>query len=162
MDRIDEIARAYRAPLLRFCSGYLGDPNEAEDAVQETLQKLADAPAAPRSPRVWLYTVARNHCLNRLRARGRRPDRARLATEFDRAAADGGHLTRLVGEEDARTVARVMEELPELEREALRLRYLEDLSREEIAEVLAIPQKDVKARLFTGLQRLRERVATSP
>lgn len=155
----DDLVRLHRDAMLRFCAGYLGTREEAEDAVQELFFKVLKAYQAPDDLRVWLYTIARNHCLNVIRARGRRKDGQRLATEFDLAASVSGHLTKLVGDEERAEIARAMDELPEIEREALRLRYVEDLSREAVAQVLGIGVAEVKSRLFSGLQRLRARLA---
>ena len=70
-----------------------------------------------------------------------------------------GHLTRLARVEQHSRLAELVGQLPETQREVLRLRYVEDLSRAEIAEVLEIPGSVVKSRLFEGLKRLRARAS---
>jgi RNA polymerase sigma-70 factor, ECF subfamily len=149
----------YRDAMIRFCRGHLGAMDDAEDAAQEVFCKVIQARQVPDDFRVWLYRVARNHCLNLLRARGRRRDRARLPSGSDLAAAGTGTLTRLVEEEDEAVMARSLEALPEPQREALRLRYAEGLSREEIGRVLDVPASVVKSRLYEGLKRLRDGAA---
>ena len=52
-----------------------------------------------------------------------------------------------------------MNTLSEAQREAIRLRYVEDLSRAEIAEVLDLPESVVKSRLFESLKKLREQAS---
>ena len=153
-----ELQRLYRDVLLRFCWGYLGRMEEAEDAVQDIACKVLashEIPAADQF-RPWLYKVARNHCLNLLRERATRKDRQALPSASQMADALTGHLTKLVREELRSRLADLVQTLADSQREVLRLRYVEDLSRAEIAQVLDIPESVVKSRLFEGLQKLRE------
>jgi RNA polymerase sigma-70 factor (ECF subfamily) len=71
-----------------------------------------------------------------------------------------GHLTHLVKNEQASQLAALVQSLPEDQQEVLRLRYVEDLSRAEIADVLEISESIVKSRLFEGLKKLRDASAT--
>jgi RNA polymerase sigma factor (sigma-70 family) len=145
----------YRQRMLRFCLGYLGEAAEAEDAVQEIFCKLLDPRVSPESFRPWLYKVARNHCLNRLRDRGRRK-RSPARGDVSPPDEPTGNLTRLIRQELRSRIAHLVAALPTLDRELLRLRYTEELSRTEMAQVLDLPEADIKARLFQALQNLRE------
>jgi RNA polymerase sigma-70 factor (ECF subfamily) len=149
----------YRDALVRFCWGYLGRIDEAEDAVQDICYKTLTTKAVPDAFRSWLYRTARNHCLNLLRHRARCRDGVELPSASHVGELLTGHLTRLVRKEQQSRVGELVRSLPEAQREVLRLRYVEDLSRAEIAEVLEIPESLVKSRLFEGLKRLREQVA---
>ncbi len=146
----------YRDALVRFCWGYLGRMEEAEDAVQDICCKVLSANNVPDCLRPWLYRTARNHCLNLLRRRARRRDGGALPAASQLHDVLTGHLTRLVKSEQRSCVSELVGSLPETQREVLRLRYVEDLSRAEVAEVLQIPESLVKSRLFEGLKRLRE------
>lgn len=150
------LCELYREAMLRFCSGYLGNAADAEDAVQEVFCKVLTAAQVGPSFRPWLYKVARNHCLNIRRGRARRREAARAPSGLDAAASLTGNLTKLVHGEQRSRLAHLVAALPEAQREALRLRYVEDLSRGEIAEVLDEPESVVKSRLFEGLQKLRQ------
>jgi RNA polymerase sigma-70 factor (ECF subfamily) len=154
-DAAATLHRLYRDALLRFCWGYLGGVDEAEDATQEISYKVVSAANVPDAFRPWLYRIARNHCLNRLRDRGRNPVNHHLPAPSQLDAALTGQLTRLARDEAKSRVAAMVLELDESYREVLRLRYVEDLPRGEIAEVLDIPESVVKSRLFEGLQKLR-------
>ena len=149
----------YRDALVRFCWGYLHSLEEAEDAFQDICVKVLEMPEIPDHFRGWLYKVARNHCLNLLRRRAGHEDGRPLPSASKMYAALTGNLTRLVRDEVQAGVAELFERLDETYREVLRLRYVEDLSRGEIAEVLEIPESVVKSRLFEGLKTLREGAA---
>lgn len=151
--------RLYRDALLRFCWGYLGTMEEAEDAVQEISCKVVGASQIPDSFRPWLYRVARNHCLNVLRAKARRKDGQALPAASQVQEVLTGHLTRLANDEVRQQLVELVQSLPETHREVLRLRYVEGLPRSEVAEVLEIPESTVKSRIFEGLQRLRKEAA---
>lgn len=72
----------YRRELQLHCYRILGSVQDAEDVLQETLLAAwrgLDAFEERTSVRAWLYKIATNRCLNALRDRGRRPERAPLA-----------------------------------------------------------------------------------
>lgn len=146
----------FREPLLRFCWGYLGRMEEAEDAVQEIFCKIIRVGEVPDFFRAWLYKIARNHCLNALRERSSRKDNRGLPGASQLYEALTGNLTRMARDEAQAKVLELVQTLPEAHREVLRLRYVEDLTRAEIAEVLDVPEPVVKSRLFEGLRKLRE------
>ena len=149
----------YRQALVRFCWGYLGRIEEAEDAAQDICYKVLCAESIPDGFRPWVYKAARNHCLNLLRGRARRKDAEELPVASQIYEVLTGNLTRLVRHEQQSRLVDLVRSLPEGQREVLRLRYVEDLSRSEIAEVLEIPESVVKSRLFEGLKLLREQVS---
>ena len=67
-----------------------------------------------------------------------------------------GHLTRLINDERKAQLGDALRQLTDDQHEALRLRYVEELSRAEIAAVLDISEALVKSRLFEGMKRLRD------
>ncbi len=146
----------YRDALVRFCWGYLGQMDEAEDAVQELTYKVLALPDVPDHFRPWLYKTARNQCINLLRERALRLTGHVLPAPSAVPDTLTGHLTRLVKQEMQSRLAELVGQLSEAQREVLRLRYVENLTRAETAEVLELPESVVKSRLFEGLKRLRE------
>ena len=151
-----ELHRLYREALVRFCWGYLGRVEEAEDAVQDISCKVLSAADIPDAFRPWLYKITRNHCLNLIRERAHRKDGQALPGVSQVYEVLTGQLTQLVKNEARSNLAEMVQALDESYREVLRLRYVEDLSRTEIAHVLDIPESVVKSRIFEGLQKLRE------
>ncbi|MCK4340239.1 MAG: RNA polymerase sigma factor [Phycisphaerae bacterium] len=146
----------YRRAMVRFCRGYLGNAEEAEDAVQEVFFRVLRAEKVPDNFRAWLYKIARNYCISVLRARARRHDRQDLPPASRISAGQTGNLTRVIKQELRAQLVHLVNALPQIQREVLILRYGEELSRAEIAYVLDIPESLVKSRLFEGLKKLRE------
>ena len=148
--------RLYRPRLTRFSLGYLGRWEEAEDVVQDVFCKVLENPTVPERFRPWVYEICRNKCLDRLRAQNRRLDDQTLPESSMINGQLTGQLTRLVKTEKRELLVKRLGTLPNEQREVLLLRYTEGLSRAEIAEVLDIPEKLVKHRIYNGLERLRK------
>ena len=150
----------YREALVRFCWGYLGRMDEAEDAVQDICYNVLRAECVPDAFRSWLYKTARNHCINLLRRREKRRDGANLPPGSQVFESLTGQLTKLVRSEQRSHLDELVRSLSHAQQEVLRLRYTEGLSRGEIAEVLDISETVVKSRVFEGLKRLRDLAST--
>src|SRR5215207_1792294 len=130
------IYERYHQELYRYCRAILGDPEDAQDALQGTMASaLRSLPGETRSIalRPWLYRVARNEALTLLRRRHpmAEADEALLPPQpaADVAAEARERLRQLVADLSA---------LPERQRSALVMRELSGLSYEQIAEALEI------------------------
>src|SRR5437879_1605724 len=131
----------------------LRDRQRAEDAVQETFAAVWRSASSYRPERgpaaPWLYAVARNAIVDRMRARGEP-----AAEAPDPAAAAPGPADRAESSYVSWRVHRALEELPEKEREVLELAYWSGMSQSEVAEYLHIPLGTVKTRTRSALSRL--------
>jgi RNA polymerase sigma-70 factor, ECF subfamily len=150
----------YRAPLLRFCEGYIHSREGAEDVVQEVFVRVLTSDTVPDFFRAWLYQIARNRCLDLLRSSRRRPEPEELPTESHLPVEMTGNLTRLVGKEQQEHLLNALNAIPIHQQEVLRLRYAEDLSRAEIARILDLTEPVVKSRIFEGLEALRRQASS--
>lgn len=149
------LEQLYRRPLLRFCRGYVG--TEAEDAVQEVFARVLGAEVVPQNFRPWIYSIARNLCLN-LRRNQQIRQCGPLASDLDLVRSVTGPLSGLIRQERFAEVHQWVQDLPQELRETLRLRYTEGLSRGEVAEVLETSTERVKMQLFKGMELLRRKV----
>ncbi|SDE20597.1 RNA polymerase sigma factor [Kordiimonas lacus] len=150
----DQLFRANDAPLRRFAYRLCGDQHIAVDAVQEswvtlsrTLRKLQD----PRGFRLWAYKTTRWRTMDLLRRRPMKQEtldgeEATLAVETEEPLATSDQLSRHLAA------------LPQKEKVALTLFYLEELSVMEIAAVEDVPVGTVKSRLSRARDRLRRRM----
>jgi RNA polymerase sigma-70 factor (ECF subfamily) len=131
----------------------LRDRQRAEDAVQETFAAVWRSAASYRPERgpagPWLYAVARNAIVDRMRAR------AEPAAEVpDLASGEPGPADRAESSYVSWRVHRALEELPNNEREVVELAYWSGMSQSEVAEYLHIPLGTVKTRTRSALSRL--------
>ena len=132
----------------------LRDRGHAEDAVQEVFTAVWRSAASYRPERGpaggWLYTVARNAIVDRLRRRGPATD-----SELpELASLEGGPEQRAEDSYTAWQVHRALEELQPKEREVIELAYWSEMSQSEVAEFLGLPLGTVKTRTRSGLARL--------
>ena len=133
----------------------LRDRQRAEDAVQETFAAIWRSAASYRPERgpaaPWLYAVARNAIVDRMRAR------VEPASEVpEMVSAEPGPADRAEASFVSWRVHRALEELPEKEREVLELAYWSEMSQSEVASYLNIPLGTVKTRTRSALARLAD------
>jgi len=133
----------------------LRDRQRAEDAVQETFTAVWRSAASykpdrgPAAP--WLYAVARNAIVDRMRARTEP-----AADPPEVASSEPGPPERAEASYVSWRVHRALEELPPKEREVVELAYWSGLSQSEVAEYLHIPLGTVKTRTRSALARLAD------
>ncbi|MEZ6015417.1 MAG: RNA polymerase sigma factor [Planctomycetota bacterium] len=145
-----------RALARRLARDLAGADDAVQDTLAESLAASSARPAArPGALRGFLATVLTRRLANERRGHTRRLRRERRAARPE--AHEGGAATLERLEETHRLVAHV-EALPPLLREALVLRYLEDLPPRAIAARLGVPVATVKARLERALVELRRRL----
>ena len=139
---------------------WLRNPDDSRDACQEAAARALAAgksydPARPFYP--WFYRILKNLCLDQLRRRPRDPLAIRSAVEADaRPAASEDGEGQLLRRERSRALTRAVEALPEEQREIIELRHFQDLSYEEMAEILDCPVGTVMSRLYRARRRLRK------
>lgn len=161
-DAFAELVRRHAPRVRALCAVTLGGPGEAEDAAQEAFLKAHRALArysGAASFGTWLHRIAVNHCLDVLRAAGRR-----RADSLDALLeADASALGRALAEpssaqalEDRDTVERLLGRLNPEQRLALTLREAEGMSYEEIAAAMSCSLDSVKARIRRARAELLE------
>ena len=158
-----ELLRAEEAPLRRVIRRYVHDDASVDDLFQEISIKVLRRLHTVRNPatvRGWLFQLARNACLDHLRAADRRPAGHPLALELTRAEGELGRdpSDRLLSSERIASIHQAMNELPESQRVVLRLRVQEQLDHMQIADRLGISRQAVEVRLCRGRANLKERL----
>jgi RNA polymerase sigma-70 factor, ECF subfamily len=150
----DELIRQWEGRLLFYVRRLVATEEDAWDVLQHTWIKVFKGIKALDDPQrlpTWLYQIARrtaaSHWRDQYRAWARTEDNADLAEAA--AAEEAWHF------EDAEQVHRALGRISLAHREVLTLHFLEDLSLEQMAEVLAVPLGTVKSRLCYAKRALR-------
>jgi RNA polymerase sigma-70 factor (sigma-E family) len=161
MDDFDEFVAGNLEQLLRTAYLITWDAGEAEDLVQECLLKVARRWRRVRGmaqPRAFARRILVNLALDDARGRARRRG------ELDGAPAvgDGPARDLLVGLETRAELIDALARLTPRQRAVLVLRYFNDLTEAQTAEVLGCSPGTVKSNASRGLARLREALAPIP
>lgn len=153
--------------LFQVCYRMLGDAEEARDATQDVFLK-AFRKAGSYKPHgqvfTWLYRIAVNHCLNRLRRRrlvgflsfGELGPDEDDAVDFDPVDEAANPLADAEARERWRRLQKTVAKLPASQRAVFVLAKLEGLSYREIAHHLGITESAVESRLVRAMRRLVE------
>ena len=156
------LVESHQERLLRLCERLLGDAEEARDAAQDVFLK-AYRKAGDVRPRgqvyTWLYRIAVNHCLNKLRRRRlvrflRWEDPAEDAPAFDPPDGAADPAVELEARRRWQATRRALSGLPQNQRSVLVLVRFEGLSYRQVAEVLGITEGAVESRLFRAMRRI--------
>jgi RNA polymerase sigma-70 factor (ECF subfamily) len=154
----DELIRRWEEPLWRYARRVTGRDDAADDVAQDVWVRILRGLGRLRDGarlRAWLFGIARRTLMDRFRMKYAAPPPSDVDVNV-LAAVDAG------AEELEADLAAVQEELsrlPVTERDVLSLFYLEELSLQEVAEVLGVPVGTVKSRLFRARQLLRREMA---
>jgi RNA polymerase sigma-70 factor (ECF subfamily) len=166
----EELVEKYKQPVFNMIYRTLPDAAEAEDLAQNVFIQVYKAAARYRVEAkfsTWLFTIARNLCLNELRRRSRHPADSLDATatgEEDgpaRQFEDARNVAppdRLVQDELVAKVAEALKELPENQRTAVLLYQEQEKSYEEIAEILDCSLSATKSLIHRARETLKQRL----
>lgn len=147
-------------PIVSFSARMLGDRAEAEDVAQEVFVKAWRAAEGWQSGRArfstWLYRVAHNACIDRLR---RRP--ASLPEGFDAPDDREGAADGLERRQKERAVRAAIQGLPERQRAAMALCYYQGLSNRDAADILEISVEALESLLSRARRSLRGKLEGS-
>jgi RNA polymerase sigma-70 factor, ECF subfamily len=156
---LQTVYRLTSAKLFGVCLRILGEPGEAEDALQEVFvtvwRKAGDFDPGRASPMTWLIAIARNRAIDRLRAtkRSRRMDPIDAAAGVADAAALAGDALEKA-QEQAR-LHHCLEDLDSHERTALRGAFFDGNTYEELAERMSVPLGTMKSWIRRAMIKLK-------
>jgi RNA polymerase sigma-70 factor (ECF subfamily) len=165
-----ELVEKYKQPIMNLAYRTVRDMTEAEDLAQTVFVQVYKSASRYKSTAkfsTWLFTIARNLCLNEIRRRSRHPAESLDATHPDQ---DDQPLQQyedkktfsppesLLQGELAQQIDEALADLPENQRSAILLCRQEDLSYEEIAEALGCSVSATKSLIHRGRETLKERL----
>src|ERR1700736_176326 len=163
---LQELVGRYQYRLVRYLIYLLGRRDEVDDLVQETWLRVLERGSSydGRSRfEPWLFTIARNLAIDHMR-KGRifsldSNDDGEQDTAVQTPASNApSPFTLAARTEDAERLAGSLETLEPIYREALVLRFQEELSLQEISGVVGAPVATVASRIYRGLRTLRSQL----
>jgi RNA polymerase sigma-70 factor, ECF subfamily len=164
------LVEQYKQPVMNFIFRSLRDETEAEDLAQNVfLQVYKSRDRYERTAKfsTWLFTIARNLCLNEIRRRSRHPAESLEETHTEHEDQPQRQYedkkVRLPTEdllhgELARKIEEALAALPENQRTAILLCRQDELSYEEIAEILGCSLSATKSLIHRGRETLKEKL----
>lgn len=166
----ETLVEKYKQPVINLVARTISDPTEAEDLAQNVFvqaYKSAGRYAASAKFSTWLFTIARNLCLNELRRRARHPadpldspmggDEDAPARQIPDARVEGPS-ERLLQTELATKIEEALADLPESQRTALLLFREQDMAYEDIAEVMGTSLSATKSLIHRARETLKLRL----
>jgi RNA polymerase sigma-70 factor (ECF subfamily) len=165
-----ELVDKYKQPVMNVAYRMLRDATEAEDLAQNVfvqVHKSAHRYQVSSKFSTWLFTIARNLCLNEIRRRSRHPASSLDAPhpdqddqplhQFEDLKTSSPPDSLLQGEL-AEKIGVVLAELPDNQRLAILLCRQEELSYEEIAKVLGCSVSATKSLIHRGRETLKQKL----
>jgi len=159
-EEFEEIIRRFQVPLLQYARRITGDREQARDVVQETFVKFQRNGALRREDEMatWLFTVCRNAALNICRK-----ERRMLYLDAEviesRESDQPMPFDQLEQKEATGFLLRIVGTLPLRQQEVIQLKFQNDLSYQQIAEIMRTTANNVGVLLHTALKTLRQRYA---
>lgn len=167
-DAFGEIVEIYKNSVYQLAFRMLGNQHEAEDIAQEAfIRAYVNIKSFNQDLKfsTWLFRIATNLCIDRIRKK--KPDYYLDAevsgteglTMYSQVSSDTPlPETELESLELHETVQKEILKLPEKYRSAIVLKYIEELSLNEISEILELPIGTVKTRIHRGREALRQQL----
>jgi RNA polymerase sigma-70 factor (ECF subfamily) len=162
----NQLVLRWEKPIYNLALRMLHDPDEAEDTTQEVfLAAFRNIRRFRKDARfsTWLYRIAVNHCLSRLR---RRPQGVHVSLDAERSGervlnllpSRESHEGEILSEERQSHVRLALQFLQPEHKAVVELKFFHDLTFEEIAAVVEAPVSTIKSRLYAGLEVMRYRL----
>jgi RNA polymerase sigma-70 factor (ECF subfamily) len=167
-DAFVQLVDLYKDKIFHLGFRMLGNSHEAEDIVQETfLRVYTNLHRYDDSHKfsTWIYRIGTNICIDRLRKR--KGTYSLDAETHDGEGVEGYALlasqentpeNQLLVSEAQKHIREVIDKLPEKYKSVIVLRYMHDLSLQEISDVLQMPVTTIKTRVHRGREYLRQKM----
>jgi RNA polymerase sigma-70 factor (ECF subfamily) len=154
----DRLVLKYQKPVYFLALKMVGNPPDAEDIVQDTFVRAYRSldrfdPKRPFQP--WLYRIALNLALTTIERRKRHQTVA-YDDALEVADANAPNPTELKADDIGKLAVKAAQALPEDQRAVLLLRIQQNLSYDQIAQILDIPPGTVMSRLNRARTKLRK------
>lgn len=152
-DAIGEIYDLTKSGVYGFILSILKNPSDAEDVLQDTYIKIcssADMYTSQGKPMAWIFTIARNLCLMKLRRQTRQVDIADF--EWEKIEDGNGEF----GTEDRMVLEAAMTTITNEESQIVMMHAVSGMKHREIADVLDMPLATVLSKYNRALKKLQK------
>jgi RNA polymerase sigma-70 factor (ECF subfamily) len=156
-EAFSNLLEQYQVPVYNLCYRMLGDPDEAEDAAQESFLRAYKGLRRYDRQRpfsTWLLSIAAHYCIDLMRRRRYTVLSYDELPQLDPPDLNPGPETALILSESQQRVQSLLAALGPQDRAAVVMRYWYDLSYEEIGEALSMTVSAVKSRLHRARREL--------
>jgi RNA polymerase sigma-70 factor, ECF subfamily len=168
MLEFEQIYLQHKDLVYNLCLNYLQNRHDAEEAAQDIFVKIHQKLStfeSKSSLKTWIYRVTVNHCLDILRAKKRQNQFAYI-TSFFLGKSEApleipqfDHPGVLLEDKEAmESLFKKVNQLPENQRTAIILKYLDDLPQREIAAIMQLSEKAVESLLQRAKQKLENKI----
>jgi RNA polymerase sigma-70 factor, ECF subfamily len=170
LQAFEQLVHKYQHPIVSVIYRMLHDLDESEDLAQNVFIRVFQSAGryeVSAKFSTWIFTIARNMCLNEIRRRGRHPAQSLESSQSDdeeqapRQYRDEKSVSppqALLHGELEQKIQEALEDLPEKQRLAIALCQEDELSYEEIAEVLGCSLSATKSLIHRGRETLKEKL----
>ncbi|TXB64929.1 RNA polymerase sigma factor [Phaeodactylibacter luteus] len=145
--------------LYRVALRITNNPQEAEDVVQEAFIKVWEQRSSLsgiKSIEAWCTQMVKNRAIDKRRLRFNHAESLESAYSLSTPQHHPGQQAELA--DDMEQVSRLMQDLPENQRQAMQLRDIEGMTYQEIADQLQMPMPQVKTNIFRARKSLRQKL----
>jgi RNA polymerase sigma-70 factor (ECF subfamily) len=153
---LESLVRRYERPVFNAAYRMLGNPDEAADVTQTTFLKAIEH-LDRFNPKYkffsWIYRIAVNESINQINRRSRLEELGDNQSSPLRGPDEMTEAGRV-----SKQVQSVLLDLSEDHRAVIVLRHFVEVSYRQIGEILQIPEKTVKSRLFSARQQMKDRL----
>ena len=165
----ETLVNRHQTSILNLIYRFIGDRAQAKDLAQEVFLRVWQA-AKSYEPRAkfttWIYRITANLCLNELKSARRKKWLQFLRSDGDyeiqteEAFPDGSPSPEdvLLAKERSRQISNALQSLPENQRMALVMKKYDDLSYQEIAQILACSVSAIESLLVRAKRNLKEKL----
>ncbi|MET3729323.1 RNA polymerase sigma-70 factor (ECF subfamily) [Fictibacillus halophilus] len=160
-EQLKRIIKQYGESILRLCYSYVKDQAKSEDILQDTMLTVylqMDNLREKQAIKSWIYRIAINKCKDYLKSWHYKQIRLSQMLTFTASSNEKSIELKLIIQDETEQLIQEIMKLKPKHREVILLFYYEELSLQEIEQVLGINSSTVKSRLYQARQLLKSRL----
>jgi RNA polymerase sigma-70 factor (ECF subfamily) len=168
--RFEELVDIYKDKVFNMARHMTGSPQEAQDLAQEVfllIYKNVGSFQGKSSLSTWIYRISLNRCLDWQRKQQRMSRFLIPIIQADKEKDAGDPLERLsnrqptpeeqlIKKEQMKELHRAIQSLPEKYQKVIILYHFQQMTYQEIADILDLPVRTIETQLYRGKQKIRE------